>query len=215
MRPANQNKQSGFTLIELMISMVLGLVVVGMMIGLYGTAIKSNVTILSKSRLQQDVDAVLQLMVGDIRRAGYWGGAMSAAFSPEFTNNAYNQASAALAITANKRCITFSYDKDNSGAEPSENEYFGYKLVDKAIYARHGNQHCASAENWDKITNNNLFHITHLSFERQSASSGLSTSGAGRTQMRAITINLSAALKTRNQHTYEISKKVLVRNPDY
>lgn len=63
--------QGGMTLIELMIGMTVGLIVVGMVTGIYISALGTSSDTLKASRLNQEMSAILNIMVNDIRRAGY------------------------------------------------------------------------------------------------------------------------------------------------
>ena len=78
---ARHQWQSGFTLVELLISMLLGLMVVGMMISLYTSSVVNNSKIINQGKLNLEVKSLIELMSRDIRRAGYWADATSSALS--------------------------------------------------------------------------------------------------------------------------------------
>ncbi len=63
-------KQSGFSLVELMIALVLGLIVVGGGITIYGLSIKGGSDTIKSVRLNYDLDSAMALMMNDSRRAG-------------------------------------------------------------------------------------------------------------------------------------------------
>ncbi len=63
--------QRGVTIIELMVGMTVGLIVVGMVLSVYLTTVRSSGDTLSSSRLNQEMGAIMSIMVNDIRRAGY------------------------------------------------------------------------------------------------------------------------------------------------
>jgi len=89
-------KQKGFTLIELMIAMMLGLIVIGGALSIYISTIRSSSDVVNSARLNYDLDSAMQLMVNDIRRAGYWGGAVAGS---DATNNNFTQVPAAATAT--------------------------------------------------------------------------------------------------------------------
>lgn len=61
----------GFSLVELMVAMVAGLLLVAAVSALFATIIKSNRTVMQVSRLNQELQAVTDMIARDIQRAGY------------------------------------------------------------------------------------------------------------------------------------------------
>lgn len=137
-------KELGFTLIEIMISLVIGLIVVGGAISVYIITIKSSSDIVKSARLNYDVNSIVQVMANDIRRAGYWGGAIVREDVNALPNNPFTQATTDLQILDNGTCIVYSYDADGNGVNTltdqtddiSANEYYGFKLIGKNILMR-------------------------------------------------------------------------------
>jgi len=66
-----KHRQAGVTLIELMISIVLGLLILSAATAMTVQSMVMNADTLSSARLNQNLDSVIQVMVNDIRRAGY------------------------------------------------------------------------------------------------------------------------------------------------
>ena len=66
-------KQKGYTLVELMVAMALGLVVVAGVSAAYLGTLRTNADSLKMMRLNEELRAIMTLMVRDIRRAGQWG----------------------------------------------------------------------------------------------------------------------------------------------
>ena len=58
-----------------MIALLVGLIVVSATISIYVATVSSSSSTIKSTRLNHDLDAVMTLMVNDIKRAGYWGGA--------------------------------------------------------------------------------------------------------------------------------------------
>lgn len=69
MRTAS-NKLSGFSLIELMISIVLGALVIGATIGIFSANSKTYVAVENVARIQENTRTAFELMSRDIREAG-------------------------------------------------------------------------------------------------------------------------------------------------
>jgi len=162
-------KLEGFTLIELMIAMMLGLIVIGGALSIYISTIKSSSDVVKSARLNYDLDSVMQLMVNDIRRAGFTG-------IPSGGLDTLNNAFMATATTLNIRtlagaaadpgeCILYSYDS-NSDSVVDNVEYYGFKLDGGAVWVRYSGSNTTSCAdgNWERITHQNKVSITALQF---------------------------------------------------
>ena len=182
MRVNKYIKGRGFTLIELMISMMLGLIVVGGALSIYISTIKSSSDVVKSARLNYDLDSVMQLMVNDIRRSGFTGipvgglDTVSNVFMATATTlNIRTLAAVTTDPTPNSGdCILYSYDVDdgNNGTPEAPdgivntNEYFGFKLDRGAIWIRYSGTNTTSCAdgNWERITDENKVSITFLQF---------------------------------------------------
>src|SRR6185503_16427844 len=81
----------------------------------------------------------MQLMSNDIRRAGYWGNAISD-INTGANNNPFMAAGTDIAITGGN-CILFSYDYNNNGTLPtissaSDDERYGFRLSGSTLQTR-------------------------------------------------------------------------------
>ena len=70
MKTLKQNSQPGFTLLELMVSMALGLIVMAAMASLFKTGLNSAMIVTQRAETQQNMRAAVDLMVKDIGLAG-------------------------------------------------------------------------------------------------------------------------------------------------
>jgi len=133
------HKQIGFTLIELMISMLVGLVAIGAAGSLYLTTLEGSSTIVAATRLHNDLNSTVILMGNDIRRAGFWRGSVSGA---DGENNPFTQSNADLTITdfsGTSDCVVYSYDFTSNAdvtSAPDSNEYYGFRLNNGVIEMR-------------------------------------------------------------------------------
>ena len=64
--------QRGFTLVELMIGILVGMLVVAAAIAIYVTTVRGSAETLRMVKLNQELSNIMAVMVSDIRRAGYW-----------------------------------------------------------------------------------------------------------------------------------------------
>jgi type IV pilus assembly protein PilW len=70
MRMRNDNPAKGFTMVELMISMALGLIVLAAMASLFKTGLNSTMLVTQRAETQQNMRAAAELMVKDLSMAG-------------------------------------------------------------------------------------------------------------------------------------------------
>src|SRR5579864_726166 len=70
MKTQPRNPGYGFTLLELVISMALGLLVLGSMASLFKTGLNSVMLVTQRAETQQNMRAAIDLMVKDISMAG-------------------------------------------------------------------------------------------------------------------------------------------------
>ena len=165
-------KQHGFTLIEIMIALLLGLIVLSATIGIYITTVKGSSDLIKSARLNYDLDSVLALMVNDIRRAGYWGGSVvgsDAVFNP-FTQATTNLQIILNGSSAVTDCVLYTYDANANGSIEST-EFFGFKLNGTNIQMRlsgSATSNCNDiSDDWQIINlseGNEQVEVTTLSF---------------------------------------------------
>lgn len=163
-----------------MITVALSLTVISsVMIGYLGTYTGSMST-LNSSKLNQELNAVMSMMVADIRRAGYNG---SVAASENPTANVFNTVDSTalevfddmvsntqVAATGSGSCIVYAYDLNQDGAVDA-NELVGFRLNGVVVQMRTvGNvadpDTCASSGNtWTDLTDADFITITTLNFD--------------------------------------------------
>jgi prepilin-type N-terminal cleavage/methylation domain-containing protein len=67
----NKNASAGFSLIELMVALVAGLIVSSAVVAFMMSSFKSNAEYVQSTRLTQELRNSLDLVTRDVRRAGY------------------------------------------------------------------------------------------------------------------------------------------------
>ncbi len=70
MRTQEHNSDRGFTLLELMVSMAVGLIVMAAMASLFKTGMNSTMLVTQRAETQQNMRAAIDLMVKDVSMAG-------------------------------------------------------------------------------------------------------------------------------------------------
>lgn len=180
--PVNlKRKQAGLTLIEIMIALLLGLIVIGGALSIYISTIRSSTDITNSARLNYDLDSVMQFIVNDVRRAGYWAGGVAeskAENSPTNPGNPFTIGTANIQIPESS-CILYTYDADADGIlddsatdvdtigpDEDEPEYYGFKLENGELKVRSSKiaDNDCTGDGWETITDSNKIEITHLQF---------------------------------------------------
>ncbi|MFL6593695.1 MAG: PilW family protein [Luteimonas sp.] len=106
--PHPHAREAGFGLIELMVAMVLGLIVVGAVLALVVSIMRSNRQTLQATRLTQELRATLSVVSSDLRRARSVDDPLSAAVL--VAGNPYKAVSTAAA-----GCVIYGYDGAANG----------------------------------------------------------------------------------------------------
>jgi len=185
--------QAGFTITELMITIALSLSVISSVLVGYMATYTSSMDTLAASKINQDLNAVMNLMVTELRRAGFSAGAVTAS---DPTTNVYNQVdNTALEVfdsmTSNTQlvpagdgtwintggspaatvgtCIVYGYDLDEDSTVEAT-ELGGFRLNNGVVEMRtSGNvadpDTCATANNtWSVLTDSDFITVTALTF---------------------------------------------------
>jgi type IV pilus assembly protein PilW len=151
--PPSKAKQSGMTLIELMIGLVVGLVVIGGALTLLLTSLNNQKSHNQVVRLNQDMRAIMDLMVRDIRRAGFAtdnpaSNASSLLANPFFVHTGASTTDLSIINTSTDsltvldgtgNCILYAYNRDYAGEVPpavANNERFGFLKEGDDVYIR-------------------------------------------------------------------------------
>ncbi|MDG2174921.1 MAG: prepilin-type N-terminal cleavage/methylation domain-containing protein, partial [Gammaproteobacteria bacterium] len=148
--------QAGFTITEMLISIALSLSVMSSVMVGYLATYTSSMDTLAASKMNQDINAVMALMISELRRSGYSGDAATAT-NP--TTNVFNQvdntamevfdsvASNVQMVTdlangwintggspaaTQGTCIVYAYDADEDGVVDTE-ELGGFRLNNGAV----------------------------------------------------------------------------------
>ncbi|MEX1199182.1 MAG: prepilin-type N-terminal cleavage/methylation domain-containing protein [Methylophaga sp.] len=207
-------KLKGFTLIELMIAILIGALVIGATLTIYVTTIRGSSNTLKLTRLNQDLGVTLLIMTNDIRRAGYWGGAIVGA---NLTLNPFSDVAVrdigdvaigdptVAPVTGN--CITYSYDADAyddpaydpdvDSVAPDADEYFGFRVNNGAVQIKTSGTTSIDAQCgdgvWVNLTDPEEINVTELAFTLVADNSATNASGNTVTA-RQVSIRIEAQM---------------------
>lgn len=238
-RLSTMKKTQGFSLVELMVAMVVGLFVAAIVATMYVSIIRANSTTVQVSRLNLDMQAALDIIARDIQRTGYASGA-EAALERDSTGNPTSSAASSAAHTAmfsafasdgstldlQNNCILLRYDANGDGAITggatlpeiiaysfsSGSQSVVYKAFDSAAA-----QSCTVDNTWQELAGGgDQLNITALTFALDPASSAIATSGAYNTSgQRAVIVRLSGQSATDGQIQLRLERKVRLRNDQF
>jgi len=210
------NRQRGMSLIEIMIALVLSLMVTGMVISMFSVSIGSNAQAIKTMRLNQDLRIAMDMMVRDIRRAGYWNSASGANSNPHATaisgNIPVGVFNGSTAVGEGS-CVILSYDLDEDGSSSVE-EFFAYRLNgdDLEIFSTNGSlasgATCSTPGSWNDLLDEETVTVNSLTFATYPTNA---TSFAVATN-RTITITLDASSALDDNIRTELIDEVRIRN---
>lgn len=206
------NPQKGMTLVEMLVSLVAGLVVVAGGISLFTSVIVSGNTTLMLSRLNQDIQAITDIITRDIQRAGYDENAVallnnvppSASIYTFSTETDLWPASPALAT-----CIRVKYRDSEEGSNIGR--VYSYDADENTIKLQTSGSFSSTIDTLcgtgDSLTSNTEIRVDGLSF---SIVSGSVSSGN-----RAIDIDISATHVNNPELSMVMERRVKIRNDGY
>ncbi|BDX05699.1 prepilin-type N-terminal cleavage/methylation domain-containing protein [Planctobacterium marinum] len=203
-------REQGATLVELMISISIGMVTVLGVASLVGMGVGVNGKLMTNSRLSEELKVVISLMERDIRRAGYNGATILRVEDPENTVSAFSNSITISEYTgeAANSCITFAYDANEDGTldTGTDSEEYGYRLKDNAIEIRKNGAAC-DEDGWEDLTDSEVVKVTGLTFTSQTSTNNSIT----RTE---IAINLVGELDSDADRSRSYDVAFLVRSYD-
>lgn len=172
--------QAGLTIVELMVGVLVGIIILAGVLNVFIATVSSSNESLQSARLNQELRAIMTIMVDDIRRAGYWGSASNSTSNP-FANPSANTslqvrdtaASGNIEATSGP-CIVFVYDATfrggTAGTVDASEDYFGYRWegtssdgIDMRKTSASGTVDDCTNGSWEAITSPDIT-ITALSF---------------------------------------------------
>jgi len=196
------NRAMGFTLIEVLISLLLGSLLLVMLISLYVNNVSASAKALKFSRLRTDIQGMLALMENDIRRAGYGGSEYMVGKERDKVFDILN--------TETQKCIIYAYDYELS--ESISSSYFmGFRYSTATQSLQFGSKvdpqaiNCFSHGYWVKLNDPNFLKITSLSLTE-------STAVIDHIIKRSVDIVMEGELTANSDYKYKAKIRVQARN---
>jgi len=224
MRFNGKKSEFGFSIVELLVSMLISATLVAGAISLFVNNSRASSDVLKITRINQEMRTVLDLITADVRRAGFWGNAT--------TSIGQNNPFGITDVVQSPGCITYTYDDANAnGTLQSPAETHGFRLNDTsgAIEIRSNAAACTDTTNWNLLTDNSMIKVTKLDFTRKTNCTNITNktnsvctvgdanytapaSGDILVSVNSLTINLDAELASAPEITVSLVDHVIVRN---
>ncbi|MHA6963025.1 PilW family protein [Zobellella denitrificans] len=212
------NRQNGMSLVEMLVSLVAGLVVVAGGISLFTSVIVSGNTTLMLSRLNQDVQAVTDIIARDIQRAGYDPNAVALVGNSPPSASAYTFSTEKdlwPASPATATCIRVKYwDPEPASGTGSVVRIYGYASSSKLlrVYTLYTEPDSAALTNADCTGGNQLVSSTEVVIDNLGFDL---VSGSIPTGVRAVNIRITASHARNPDLSISLERRVKVRNDGY
>jgi prepilin-type N-terminal cleavage/methylation domain-containing protein len=231
-------RSAGFSLVELMVAMVAGLIVTGAVVAFTMSTMKGNTEYVRSARLTQELRNSLDLVTRELRRAGYDENALgylstgnASAFSPVRLDTAISPAT----TPASYQCVIYSYDRrGNIGGAPevANGEVRGIRRVTANVNGRQvgvieygvssgtTKPACGDASatytsyppscngTWCPLSDPAILNITRLAFVDTRALVG---TAPNQVWLRDIGVNIQGQLAGSTEFTRGVKSRVRVR----
>lgn len=204
-------RESGVSLIELMIGMVVGLIVLAGGMAFFINSVSSNRQILQKRLLNQELKATMSLMTREIRRAQYVANAEVHRNTLPCTDAFCDANDFAL---PSSNTILFSYDRNDNGSQ-SADECLGFARITASsigLVAVPNGWDCtgtttSTPSSWTPLTDSRTIDITDLNI------CVLCTPSTGTAFYdRNVNICLTGRMRSDASVTMSLSESVQVRS---
>jgi prepilin peptidase dependent protein B len=201
-----------------MVALVINAFLFAGLITIFIANLEHNRKMIDISRLNEELQATMQIMITEIRRAGYWANAQNDLGSGQ--NNNPFMASGADITTSGTNCILFSYDHDKSGTLPAiapsyDDKRYGFRLNGGAIQIRPPGAvfDCGAASNaWENLTDPSTMTITALTFGLNQQSLAVNSSSL---LIRSVDITITGRLVSDSTITKSLTAHVRIRNDKF
>lgn len=214
-------KAGGFTFTELMVALTLNALLFAALLTIFLANINHYRKVVNTNRLNHQLQTAMDLMVSDIRRAGYWANASSDINGVQ-NQNPFMAAGTDISINGAGDCILLSFDRNDDGSLPGisaaiDDERYGYRLMGNSLQGRPpgADFSCSAASNnWENLTDPKFVTLTNLSFVLNTTT--LTTGpGSKGIYLRSIDISLTGQLTGDSSITRTLTQHVRIRNDKF
>lgn len=171
LKHSSLRRQKGLSIIEMMVGVAIALIVLAGAAALYLNTTRGGLASQRQVRLTQEVRAVMDIMIQDIRRSGYWASAINLGTNPFMVRTGANQTD----LYVNNNCILYAYDATfitgNTAGSVDSRDFFGFRRNGAAMQmlpVNSGLENTATAAagcgalTWNDITDSAAVTITGM-----------------------------------------------------
>lgn len=226
----NRSRQSGLSIVELMVGAAVALIVVIGSFAFYMSTLRSGFASQRQLRLTQETRAVMDILMQDARRIGYWANAAGGGANP-FT---VRTAGSGTDLFLQGNCLLYTYDATfltgNTAGSVDSRDYFGFRLNGTTMQMLPDNPgytdtsgSCANLA-WQNLTDNTDVSITSMTstitYKCLHQTSPLTATSNGTTpcstsqdiESRTLNVTLTAASVSDSTITITVADSVLLPN---
>jgi Tfp pilus assembly protein PilW len=225
----NNSKQTGASLMEVLIAMSISLVVTASMIALMANSLSSTARIIQMTKLSDDMRVALQMMSRDVRRSSYNANSMFCYANDDCASDGAITAAADITLVdldsdSVNDCFTFLLDRDHDG-DSTEDSAGGFRRVTASgvgvieMWAGDSSPDCTAAggsAGWVQITNPDNMDIFDFSVDDDlSYSQVILDDGAGNTitqRVRKVHMDIQGRLVLDNSISRQMEDTIAIRN---
>ena len=228
----------GFSLVELLVALIAGLIIVAAAGTLYVSILRANAASVQLSALNLGMQSLMDIMERDIRRAGYFASAAqnlartSPVLAPSDRTAMFTLTVSAGSTTLQDLqriavaaplydCILLRYDANDDGLIDGADEIMGYRFVsaEKGLEFKQwatipdkaqSEATCKEDTGWSNISQDGQLQLTSLTFAIDPATGFSSPSG-----QRRIIISLVGRSQHKPALTLSLQRQVRIRNDQY
>ena len=225
------SRHAGFTLVQLMISMLLGSIVILGASQLYAGIVTSGANARANITLTHQVRTLFFTLSSDVRRSGYWNPDLGTAalWNNPFTLPENDLRTGNMPDNPPESCLLYSYDLTNNGVvddgsvDPTITDRFGFRLHNSSVESFAGGTFSCDDGAWTSVTGPEI-EVSELSFavsqtclniQDNTASNCPCTAGSTCQYLRAVDIEITANWTGSPKDEVTIGGSVNVRNDKF
>lgn len=193
----NKASQRGVSLVELLVTLVIGLIVIGASTTVFIGTLGANSSQMRISRLNNELRTAMTYVSRDLRRAGYNNWTVAQLEARDFTNS--GQAVPVMGAAA----AAVSYDINNNGGT----QRYGFQLSNDGVI-----QAQIDAGGWNNLTDPSVVQITAFTITDRSPAAISPTGAAASVTVPVFTIEITGRLTSDNTITRTIRETIRPRN---
>jgi len=219
-----KKRQSGASLMEVLVAMSISLVVTASMIALMANSLSTTTRIIQMTKLSDSMRVALQMMSRDVRRSSYNANSMLCYANDDCGADGAITAAADITINDANNCFTFLMDRDHDG-DSTEDAAGGFRRVAVGgvgvieMWSGDNTPDCSSAagaNGWVQITNPENMDIFGFTVDDNlSYTQLIQDDGMGNTlsqKVRKVRMDVQGRLVLDNTITRRMEDIIAVRN---